>query len=340
MGRTAAAEPLDFDSARLHVVTGKGGTGKTTVAAALALALAAGGRQVLVVEVEGRQALAQLFDTPPLAYEERKVAVSPRGGDVHALAVDAEEALLEYLELFYKLGRAGKALKRFGAVDFATTVAPGLRDVLLTGKVYEATRRKRKDGRPAYDAVVLDAPPTGRITRFLNVNTELAGLARVGPIKSQADSITALLRSADTRIHLSTLLEDMPVQETCDAVAELRASRLPLGAVFVNMVRDPVLTADDLASADAGALHDQDIAAGLRSAGLDSSSATIEGLLAETREHARRVALEFRQRHVLRGLGLPAYELPLLRDGVDLGALYTLADVVLGRPSRMAEGAR
>ena len=114
-----------FAGVRLHVVTGKGGTGKTTVAGALALALAAGGRRVLVIEVEGRQGLAQLFDTPPLPYEERRVAAAPDGGEVYALAVDAEGALLEYLDLFYNLGRAGRALDRIGAVDFATTVAPG-----------------------------------------------------------------------------------------------------------------------------------------------------------------------------------------------------------------------
>src|SRR5213078_4908933 len=103
----------DWEGVRLHVVTGKGGTGKTTVAAALALALASGGRRVLLAEVEGRQGIAQLFDSPPLPYEERKVAVAPGGGDVYGLAIDPEDALLEYLEMFYNLKRAGRALKRF-----------------------------------------------------------------------------------------------------------------------------------------------------------------------------------------------------------------------------------
>ena len=113
---------LEWDQTRLHIVTGKGGTGKTTVAAALALALAAGGRQVLLLEVEGRQGIAGLFDTPPLPYEERKMAVAANGGDVFALAIDPQDAVLEYLEMYYRLGRAGKALDRMGALEFATTI--------------------------------------------------------------------------------------------------------------------------------------------------------------------------------------------------------------------------
>ena len=107
----AGAVSPDPSPVRLHVVTGKGGTGKTTVAAALALALAADGRHVLLVETEGRQGIAQLFDTPPLPYEERRVAVARGGGEVKALAIDVEEALLEYLDMFYNLraGRPGAA---------------------------------------------------------------------------------------------------------------------------------------------------------------------------------------------------------------------------------------
>jgi anion-transporting ArsA/GET3 family ATPase len=118
----------DFAGVRLHVVTGKGGTGKTTVAAALALALASGGKRVLLAEVEGRQGIAQLFDTAPLPYEERKVAVAPGGGDVYALAVDPEEALLDYLQMFYRLSPTGipaRTLRRMGAIDFATTAPTG-----------------------------------------------------------------------------------------------------------------------------------------------------------------------------------------------------------------------
>src|SRR5215475_15710654 len=117
------ARDSDWEGVRLHVVTGKGGTGKTTVAAALALALASAGGRVLLMEVEGRQGIAQLFDTPPLPYEETKIAVAPGGGELRALAVDPEAALLEYLALFYNLGFAGRTLRRMGAIEFATTLA-------------------------------------------------------------------------------------------------------------------------------------------------------------------------------------------------------------------------
>ncbi len=312
---------------RLHVVTGKGGTGKSTAAAALALGLAGGGRRVLLCEVEGRQGIAQMFDVAPLPYQERRIAVAPEGGDVFALHIDPEAALREYLDMYYRAGRAGRVLERFGAVDFATTIAPGLRDVLLTGKVYEAVRRRRHKGgtQPAYDAVVLDAPPTGRITRFLNVNQEMAGLAKVGPVRHQADAIMTLLRSPRTAVHIVTVLEEMPVEETADAIAELEGAALPVGAVIVNLVRrggldDPAL---DVAAADR--LPVDAIRAGLEAAGLAASAEVVRGLQTTGREHAERVQLETVQRKRVDQLGRPTVDLPWLTDGVDLGGLYELA---------------
>ncbi|MQY14971.1 putative ATPase [Streptomyces sp. RB5] len=310
------------------MVSGKGGTGKTTVAAALALALADEGRRTLLVEVEGRQGIAQLFETEALPYEERRIAVAPGGGEVYALAIDAEQALLDYLQMFYKLGGAGRALNKLGAIDFATTIAPGLRDVLLTGKACEAVRRRRKNGGFVYDAVVMDAPPTGRITRFLAVNDEVAGLARMGPIHKQAQSVMRVIKSSETAVHLVTLLEEMPVQETVDGVAELRGAGLPVGSVVVNMVRPALLDEDALAEAAA----DRDaVARALARAGLGGASRgaragqLVGPLLEQAREHAARLELERAGRAEITGLGLPVPELPLLADGVDLAGLYTLA---------------
>ncbi|MFF6907138.1 ArsA family ATPase [Streptomyces sp. NPDC012389] len=308
---------------RFQVVSGKGGTGKTTVAAALALALATEGRRTLLVEVEGRQGIAQLFGADALPYEERKIAVAPGGGEVHALAIDAEQALLDYLQMFYKLGGAGRALKKLGAIDFATTIAPGVRDVLLTGKACEAVRRKDKQGRFVYDYVIMDAPPTGRITRFLNVNDEVAGLARIGPIHNQAQAVMRLLKSPQTAVHLVTLLEEMPVQETADGIAELRAADLPVGRVIVNMVRPHLVDEETLRTAATG--RRKEIAKTLTRAGVTGSAALVRPLIAQAAEHAQRVGLEREQRAVLAGLGLPTAELPLIGDGVDLAALHDLA---------------
>ncbi len=324
---SAAVRERDWDGVRLHVVTGKGGTGKTTVAAALALALACDGKRVLLVEVEDRQGIAQLFDVPQLDYAERRVAAAGEGGEVMGLAVEPKAALLEYLQMYYKLGRAGGLLEKFGAVDFATTIAPGVRDVLLTGKVYEAVRR-RAGGRPVYDNVVLDAPPTGRITRFLGVNTEVAGLARVGPIRHQADAITTLLQSPQTAVHLVTLLEEMPVQETLDGVAALHDAHLPVGGVVVNMVRDKVLPARRLTAAAKGRLDAVDVTAGLAAAGLPCAEQDVVALLDEAREHAQRVAVQKAQRADVDGLGRPVYQLPSVTGPLDVGALYRLADLL------------
>ena len=142
------------------------------------------GKTVLLCEVEGRQGIAQLFDVPPLPYEERRVVQGPDdGGDVYALAIDPESALLEYLSMYYRLGRRRQGARpvrrhRLRHHHRARRARRAADRQGLRGR-RSATAAPRTPG--TYDAVVLDAPPTGRIAQFLNVNSELAGLAKVGP---------------------------------------------------------------------------------------------------------------------------------------------------------------
>jgi len=325
---SAVGWPDRLTRARLHFVTGKGGTGKTTVAAALALALASGGRRVLLVEVEGRQGIAQLFDVPPLPYEESKVATADAGGHVNALAIDIEAAFLEYLDMFYNLGIAGRAMRRVGAIEFATTIAPGLRDVLLTGKIKEAAVRVNADKSPSYDAIVVDSPPTGRISRFLDVTKALADIAKGGPVHSQSEGVVRLLHSDQTAIHLVTLLEALPIQETVEAIEELEKLELPIGSVIVNRTIPAFLPADVLAAAADGDIDADAVRAGISRAGIALPDNDFAGLLTEAIEHAGRIRARAHSAAELEKLHVARLDLPTVADGVDLGSLYELAEIL------------
>jgi anion-transporting ArsA/GET3 family ATPase len=332
LGAGAELSPVISRKARLHVVTGKGGTGKTTVAAALALALTTGGRKVLLIEVEGRQALAQLFDQPALPYEERKLSTTPGGGSLWGLAIDAEQAMIEYLDMFYGLKRSARGLKKMGAVDFVTTLAPGLRDVLLTGKVKEAVTRTESDGHHAYDAIVLDAPPTGRIVKFLDATKEVASLTKFGPINRQSDGVIKVLHGAQTSVHLVTLLEEMPVQETIDAFEELTSCGFHLGTIVVNRAR-PALISEGLLGPD-HAVDTKLLVAGLKKAALPADLAT--ALAAEMTEYAERLELQGENAAKLDAVELPRITLPDLNPPVELGELNELAACFLAHPADKA----
>jgi anion-transporting ArsA/GET3 family ATPase len=308
-------------SARLHVVTGKGGTGKTTVAAALALALADGGRRVLLVEVEARQGLAALFEVAALPYSDQHLAAAPGGGEVVGLSVDPEEALIEYLDLFYNLRRSARVMKRMGAIDFVTTLAPGLRDVLLTGKVKERTNERRRDGSWLYDTVVLDAPPTGRIKQFLDATSQVANLAKVGPINRQSNGVIDLLHSTNTAVHLVTLLEEMPVQETIDAANELVTAGFRLGSIIVNRERPVLVGAGQLDQF--GAVDAETLARGLRGTGVDSGFAA--PLAIQMAQYAARQDVQQANRARLAVINAPVITLPELSPPVGVGELHELA---------------
>ncbi len=223
------------DAAPLHIVSGKGGTGKTTIALALALMLGRAGTKTLVCEVESRHGLSEAAGLAKIPDgQERTVTLS--GQSLRMLSVDSGHALRDYLESHARLGVAGTILEKTGFVDFATELAPGLRDVLLTGKVYQAARRRLKGSPHAVDAIVMDAPPTGRIETFLTAGDALAEVMAVGPIAPQAQSIMELLRSPSTKVHLVTTLSEMAVTETLETIDALTRHDIAIGHVVVNQV--------------------------------------------------------------------------------------------------------
>lgn len=310
---------------RLLIVTGKGGVGKTTAAAALALAAARSGWRTCLVEVEGRQAMSRLFETQPWDFTEREFRPGLWG-----LSVDPEASLAEYLDQFYGAGRLSRLVVGSTAVEFATSAAPGIKDVLLIGKVYELEKRRDRDGRYHFDLIVLDAPPTGRIVNFLRAPEATTALVNVGPIQRQAEGIVEMLTDPErTHLQLVTLLEEMPVQETIEGVHALESLDVTVGPVIVNRVLRERFD-EQSRKAVATDLADGELRGLLRRAGLDIDDGAARALHELGTAHLQRLELQDRMRAVLdERLELPRVELPYLYgEGFGADELSRLAHVI------------
>jgi dethiobiotin synthetase len=239
-----------FATSRLVIVAGKGGVGKTTVSAALARAAAQTGLSTLIVEVEGKSGLASLHGQDAFTYDE--VTLSAGGGpegiaDVRARTLTPDDALLEYLH-DHGMNRISKRLVSSGALDMVATAAPGIRDILILGKVKQLERGK------AADLLVLDAPAAGHAITFLRSARALLDAVRVGPIHSQArDVLDMLTDGSRCEVVLVTLPEETPVNELVETAFSLEDEvGISLGPVVVNGVYPPLdgLAADPAAAAD------------------------------------------------------------------------------------------
>jgi anion-transporting ArsA/GET3 family ATPase len=223
-------------ASRVVIVAGKGGVGKTTVAAALARMAAREGLSALVVQVEPASSLAALFGRPPLGYVESTLA--PAAGtvaEVRGRTITPDDALLEYLE-DHGLRRISRRLVSTGAMDVVATAAPGIKDILILGKV------KALERSGAADLIVLDAPAAGHAITFLLSVHGLLDAVRVGPINAQATEVLELLTDpARCSVMLVTLHEETPVNEVVETAFHLEDSvGVSLGPVVVNGVYGPL----------------------------------------------------------------------------------------------------
>ena len=216
---------------RVLVVAGKGGVGKTTMAAALALMAANHGLSVQLVELEGRPALAAAFgEQAPLDYEDATLFDNGHGS-VRARWITPDDALLEYLG-DHGFQRVSRRLVSAGVIDVVSTAIPGIRDVLVLGKVKQLERSETAD------LVIVDAPATGHAVTFLTSASGLLDAARGGPIRTQAAEVLEMLNDPTRcRVMLVTLPEEMPVSETIEAAYRLEdQAGVQLGPVVVNGV--------------------------------------------------------------------------------------------------------
>jgi anion-transporting ArsA/GET3 family ATPase len=224
-----------FAASRVVIVAGKGGVGKTTVTAALARAAAKLGLTSLIVEVEGKSGLAACFgQSEALEYDERTLwpGGGPGGeGEVLARTVTPDQALLEYLEA-HGMARIARRLVSTGALDVVATAAPGIKDILVLGKV------KQLDVAGEVDLVIVDAPAAGHAITFLRSASALIDAVKVGPINAQAKDVLELLTDpARCQVVLVTLPEETPVNEVVQTAYSLEDQvGIKLGPVVVNGV--------------------------------------------------------------------------------------------------------
>src|SRR3954463_11699057 len=215
---------------RLLFFTGKGGTGKRTMAAATALLASRNGRRVLLVDVDSKGSSARLLEHSGVGYT--PVEVQP---GVRAMAMDTEKSLREYLKLHLKVPVVGRVGPVAHAFEFVATAAPGVKEILTIGKIaWEA--REAIEGRADHDMVIVDAAATGHIVAQLGAADAIQDLVDVGPLRSQTQWVSELIADPQiTAVNVVTTPEELPVAETIELVQRLRREvQVPLGSVIVN----------------------------------------------------------------------------------------------------------
>lgn len=309
-------------TSRVIIVAGKGGVGKTTVTATLAVAAARTGMSVLIVEVEGKSGLAAAFDRPGLDYEESDLADGVRG---RTLTPDA--ALVDWLQN-NGLKRVSKRLVQTGALDIVATAVPGMKDILVLGKV------KSLDVQGNADLIIVDAPAAGHAITFLTSAQGLLDAVSVGPVRKQATDVIELLGDPQRcQVLLVTIPEETPVSELVDTAFAIEdRTGVSLGPVVVNGCYDDATVRPN---GNGAAPIDGDA---ITAAGIQRDAEMLDIFVSEREAHDLARAATFRaeraaiQRHQADRLGqqlpLPQIRLPFLFTAdLGLAEIEHLADV-------------
>lgn len=311
---------------RILVVSGKGGTGKSTVAAALAIAASRTGRRVLLAEVEGRGEIARTLGVDDPGYHEVETRLGPS-----ALSITPNEAARDYLHTYFGLDRVSRALLRTGFLDQLIGFVPGFRDLLTCGKLYEIQHarheRSPRSDLPTYDLVVVDAPPTGQIAAFLAAPAAFAELVRVGRLKEQASGIDRVLRRG-AGVVLVAVPEEMSVRETIDSLPNVAGSGVSVDAIVANRVAPPLGprgVAGALAKLTAPRLVEL-----ASETGTELSDHAAARVLADARRASDARSLQTRLLSDLRRAGPAVLELPdvIAPSGAETAVVLALADAV------------
>jgi anion-transporting ArsA/GET3 family ATPase len=228
---------------RLVFVTGKGGVGKTTVAVALGLAAARRGLRAIVCEVANQERVSRLLGREGVGYEEAEVREN-----LSAISLDQQHTLEEWVGYQLPSKALAGLLYRNRIFQHLTAAAPGIKELVTIGKIWELAQLDRKTaGARPYDFVVVDSPATGHGLGMLRAPRTFGDIARVGPIRHQADRIHEFVVSDRSAVVAVALPEEMPVNETLEYRDELRSLR-PLDAVVINGLYPERFTGDDLAA--------------------------------------------------------------------------------------------
>jgi anion-transporting ArsA/GET3 family ATPase len=310
-------------SRRVIFVTGKGGTGKSSIAAALALLAAESGKKVLCVEVDAKGDLCKALGGKPVGFAPRLI----RPG-INALALSNEESLQEYLRVYFKIPRLVRLTPLAGMFDFIATGIPGIKEVLVIGKIAYEERRVEK-GAPVWDIIIVDSTASGYVLPQLGAARSMMQLTRAGMLRSQAEWVDRVVADpARTVLTICALPEEMAVTEAIELHDLARQhAQVAVAACFLNRVFPIPLTAGDVALLERGADDGKRLEARLGGPA---------GPLLEGVRLARRLRAESeRQAHQLRArMSVPVIEIPL-RPDVPPGLARTrvLAADIAGRPS-------